>query len=788
MKATLKVSVIEGRDLAAKDRTGTSDPFVSIRLVDQTYKTPTVHKSLNPVWGSDYTFTLTEAHRNASLVFTVFDKDLTGKDFLGMVQVPLSDLVLPNVVLYDSPDTGVWYKLCPRNPKDSVKGDLNLKIGFAGPVDPELIAHLRGNIQNTSANLIATDEPTDEAPDNVENIKSSLASMDLVDMNHNELAGLLRVDIVSAKDLVAKSCFPFCTLAFGKKAFRTRVLRQTLNPEWNERAFIHLKKHEIESNWILQCNIHNNHSLPTADNEVLGTAQVSIRDIIDKAEKLGVKRAANQPTYFEPVEFVLPLKARADDDGSATLLLRFSYASYEDIRRNFWINLATVYDSNGDQRLNHTEITTMFDSLRSSLGGESIQLAFFGSINDESVSFDEFARNAEKKLKATSDIKNSGKEMMVVLDKCIICGKSLDKSSEMDVITHVALCGFEDPGKVDRFLLGNFLTESNASRKWYTKILETVGFGGYQSGSETSANILVQNRATGQLEEEKMPVYIRMGIRLLYQDRAGRTGVQSKNIKALFKRLSLQQGKKFDDPASTKEIAPFVAFHNLDVNEILDPLDSFKTFNEFFSRKLKKECRTLASSDPKVAVSGCDCRVAAFQTVADAQKLWIKGRNFTIKSLLGPGAPSGFDDASVLIFRLSPQDYHRFHSPVDGKVTYISPNLGETYFTVNPMAIRSSIDVYTENVRRVIYIESPDFGLVAVVNVGAMLVGSVIITATVGATISRMDELGYYQFGGSTTIVLFQKDRILIDKDLVGNSDEGLETLVRMGNRIGISK
>ena len=227
-----------------------------------------------------------------------------------------------------------------------------------------------------------------------------------------------------------------------------------------------------------------------------------------------------------------------------TIIDRSNSKLKTDIRRNFWINLARIYDSNGDQFLNHTEMTTLFDSLHSTLGPESIQRLFFPSVNEDKVSLDEFAIRAEAKLKTdvesggVRDTKvaatnNEGKdtngEIMIQLDKCPICDKPLaNAKSDMDTVSHVALCGFEDSTKIDRFLLGGYITESYASRKWYSKILQHLEWGNYKIGNDNNgAVILVQNRSTGQLEEEKMPASVRMGIRLLYQDAISRRGTCS---------------------------------------------------------------------------------------------------------------------------------------------------------------------------------------------------------------------------------------------------------------------
>jgi len=100
------------------------------------------------------------------------------------------------------------------------------------------------------------------------------------------------------------------------------------------------------------------------------------------------------------------------------------------------------------------------------------------------------------------------------------------------------------------------------------------------------------------------------------------------------------------------------------------------------------------------------------------------------------------------------------------------------YYTVNPMAIRSTLDVYGENIRVVVPIDSVAHGRVMVICVGAMMVGSTVITRRTGENVRRAEELGYFKFGGSTILILFEEGRMKFDDDLVDNSNGALETLV----------
>lgn len=252
-------------------------------------------------------------------------------------------------------------------------------------------------------------------------------------------------------------------------------------------------------------------------------------------------------------------------------------------------------------------------------------------------------------------------------------------------------------------------------------------------------------------------------------------------VRKLLKSLSFKQGKKYDDPASAAEITPFIAFHQLDMGEVLLPTDQFKNFNEFFYRALKPGARPCsAPDDPRVIVSPADCRSVVFNTLDTAQAIWVKGREFTVERLLGDAYPQDakrYHGGSLGIFRLAPQDYHRFHIPVDGVMD--EPKLIEgEYYTVNPMAIRSALDVYGENVRVLCPIDSVAHGRVMVICIGAMMVGSTVITRKKGEQVKRAEELGYFKFGGSTLLLLFEPGQMRYDDDLVDNSRSALETLV----------
>ena len=146
-----------------------------------------------------------------------------------------------------------------------------------------------------------------------------------------------------------------------------------------------------------------------------------------------------------------------------------------------------------------------------------------------------------------------------------------------------------------------------------------------------------------------------------------------------------------------------------------------------------------------------------------------------------------YEGGSIVICRLAPQDYHRFHSPVAGKL--IRPKIIEgSFYTVNPIIVRKRLDVFTENKRLVCYLETEKYGQVGFIAIGATMVGSVIMTTSENTMMSCLQELGYFAFGGSTVVLLFKRGSITFDTDLLNNSVDSLETLVQVGDTLGMAR
>ncbi|EIE18258.1 phosphatidylserine decarboxylase like protein [Coccomyxa subellipsoidea C-169] len=229
--------------------------------------------------------------------------------------------------------------------------------------------------------------------------------------------------------------------------------------------------------------------------------------------------------------------------------------------------------------------------------------------------------------------------------------------------------------------------------------------------------------------------------------------------------------------------------YGVDTSEIEGSLNDYRSLNEFFARRLRPGARPIDSpGDARHAVQPADARLHVFESASEATRIWIKGEGFTVGKLVGRQLAKRLDlqGCSLVISRLAPQDYHRFHSPVSGTLRSFEGSGSELY-SVKPVAVRSSIDVFGENKRLVVEIGSAEFGSVVYVIIAAVQVGSITMTTKEGQQVTKGQELGYFSYGGSTVITVFQRGAIKYDADLQANSRKATETLVHMGSSLGVA-
>lgn len=462
------------------------DPFVVTSLGKKTYRTKTISHNLNPVFEEKLVFQVLRHEVNYSVNFTVIDKDkFSGNDYVGTVNFPLEKAV--SVAPQADPETGI-YKLPEPSDSPGILEPEQKKSRFRIPMSRSSSSHSLSRLgrpslkkQNSSSSLSARDS----------NLSLPLAP-------------------TSAPQTMADSQ--------GNLTPGTTV---NLNPS-------------------------------AADDEDL-------------------------KMYTLPLE--MKNKERWEDKHNPTLYIRAKYLPYRALRQQFWRAMLKQYDADDSGLIDKVELTTMLDTLGSTLHETTIDGFFqrFAAAHngDSLLTFDEAVICLEDQLQATEaqnmtssgstglgiDTPSSdsgslmsinkdastasipvletnplgrageegeniqaddladekGEEHVIEIRECPICHQpKLNKRSDANIITHIATCASQDWRQVNNIVMAGFVTSSQAQRKWYSKVITKISYGGYKLGAN-SANILVQDRLTGQINEERMSVYVRLGIRLLYK-------------------------------------------------------------------------------------------------------------------------------------------------------------------------------------------------------------------------------------------------------------------------------
>ncbi len=283
--------------------------------------------------------------------------------------------------------------------------------------------------------------------------------------------------------------------------------------------------------------------------------------------------------------------------------------------------------------------------------------------------------------------------------------------------------------------------------------------------------------------EENVPAESFM--RFLYSNPFGKLSVW-----ALFKRAFFSRwcGVWADSSFSAKTISKFIVANKINIDEMLLPPESFKSFNAFFTRALKDSARPVEDAQNSEAISfPSDGRHLLIKDVSNADTFYTKGQKFNLEKFLGDKKLAEyFEGGDMLISRLAPVDYHRFHFPFDCVIS-ARRKIEGALFSVSPIALVPRISVFWENRRVLNVLESARFGMCAFVEIGATNVGSIVNSREVGDTVSRGDEAGYFNFGGSCVVTLFPKSaNIKWNEKLVEMSAQSVECYSHVNAKSGV--
>lgn len=290
------------------------------------------------------------------------------------------------------------------------------------------------------------------------------------------------------------------------------------------------------------------------------------------------------------------------------------------------------------------------------------------------------------------------------------------------------------------------------------------------------------DRGTGKICTEK--VYGERWLRWVYSNPLGRLTLWAVVKRAWF---SHWYGRRMNSPESRKRIKKFIEEFDIDETDFKDPPETFGSFNEFFCRRLKPEARPIEDGR-EVAVFPADGRHLGFADISKLDGIFVKGQQFDLPRLFGSHeAASHYESGSIVLSRLCPVDYHRFHFPASGLLSKPEAIAGSLK-SVNPIALRRRLSIFWENKRNLSYIETKRFGRIVNFEVGATCVGSINYTSAPPCKATKGEEKGYFCFGGSSVLTLFEPNRISLDDDLLHHSSEQRETYARMGESMGRAK
>lgn len=277
-------------------------------------------------------------------------------------------------------------------------------------------------------------------------------------------------------------------------------------------------------------------------------------------------------------------------------------------------------------------------------------------------------------------------------------------------------------------------------------------------------------------------------------------GSESEFINKQVMRTTQNAGVRWSEviPVAAREqkILAFASRNQIDVNPWVweKQIAEYSSVNDFFARRYHPEsslhpAQLFGASDSTAIGSAAEGKIVAYSSVEESQRFWIKNEAFTLEKT---GLPSwqAYAEHPMVIFRLAPYDYHRYHAPVSGTVVHLSSSEGyeDTWsHSVKPMILHHpDFNLFNENRRRFLVIDT-EFGKIALMFVGAVTVDSINFNQEIelGRVVAKGDDLGTFKYGGSTVVMFTDSDSFHIDEDILRQSKAMVEVQVRCGEVIG---
>ena len=289
---------------------------------------------------------------------------------------------------------------------------------------------------------------------------------------------------------------------------------------------------------------------------------------------------------------------------------------------------------------------------------------------------------------------------------------------------------------------------------------------------------ILYNRVTKEIEYEN--TYKAEGLSFLYKTELGKAFTRTILNKRIISKL---YGRTVKSRRSVSKIDKFIKHYKIDVSEIKRPLQSFRSFNDFFTRELVDTARPIDREQGHL-ISPADSRLLVLD-LSLQHDLPVKGYWYSLEQLVKEKKlAKEYSDGWCYIYRLAPADYHRFCFIDNGyqeKVKRIRGVLN----SVHPLALSSMKSIMSRNYRELTLLHTENFGKVVHIEVGALFVGKVMQVHRGAHTFKRGEEKGWFEFGGSTIIQLFKKDIVIPEPEIVEHSAKKIETIIKMGWKTG---
>lgn len=290
--------------------------------------------------------------------------------------------------------------------------------------------------------------------------------------------------------------------------------------------------------------------------------------------------------------------------------------------------------------------------------------------------------------------------------------------------------------------------------------------------------IIFYNRYTGQTEREKV-----MGERALRWIYGTSTGKLALHL--LIKRAAVSKvmGWMKDRPSSARNLPQFVQEYGINMEEAERAVEEYTSFNDFFTRTLKSGARPVCEEG--LVALPADGRHSGWQDAAEMRGAFVKGQSFDLPALLGSAELARkYAHGTVVLSRLCPVDYHRFHFVASG-TPEAAVHIPGPLASVSPYCLRRRISWLWTNKRELTVIHSDALGDVLSLAIGATGVGAITQTYAPGQHVDKAQEQGYFAFGGSTVMTFFEPGRIQLAEDIAAHSAEYVETYARQGDVMG---